>query len=83
MGKTGLIEKKTLLMNGMNPFDKWYSNNENFRMTIDKYYESNIEMIHSEKMKKDIVDMYINGSCLEKMQVLTVLGALNYYNLEV
>ncbi|HHP5737873.1 hypothetical protein [Bacillus paranthracis] len=65
---------------GMNPFDYWYRTNKEMKKFIDTYFEENIENLSSTKgLQDDCIQLFKEGSTVEKIQVLTLLGATKLY----
>ncbi len=72
--KYGLTSK-----NHMNPLEYWYRNNRDLRIFMDKYYQKNICLLDdSPQLKTDCEKLYFNFKGTEKIQVLSLLGAVNY-----
>lgn len=72
--------------NSMNPFDKWYEENTEIRDDLDGYYAENMRRLQEsnlfdETLMANIGKMYENekSTCIEKLQVITALGALERY----
>ena len=64
----------------MNPFDYWYSNNHSIQKYITDYYFNNKYLLKEyDGLLCDVEKLFLNGSCEEKLQALTVLGTLKQY----
>lgn len=66
---------------GMNPFDKWLINNESLRIILQTYFNNHINAVSDSNLRKDCIQLYRAGSSLEKLQVLTLLGAIKLHQL--
>jgi len=75
--KTELHTKKH-----MNPLDFWYNDNKDLKNFMDLYFEKNIKRLENYKdIQKDCSWLYKEGSCIEKVQVLSVLSFLKNYSI--
>lgn len=62
--------------NSMNPEQKWYDENPDVKIYLDKYFEQHKHLAgFNEELIKTIEKIYAEGSITEKSQVLTLLGA--------
>ena len=65
---------------GMNPFDYWYRTNKDMKEFIDTYFKENIDNLSNNKgLRDDCIQLFKEGSTVEKIQVLTLLGATKLY----
>ncbi|MCQ2959268.1 MAG: hypothetical protein MJ198_03650 [Bacteroidales bacterium] len=65
--------------NSMNPMDTWFKENESLKKYIDAYFKQNIDLLlFDEKAKNCAAILYEKGTVMEKLQVITLLGCLNY-----
>ena len=63
------------LNDSMNPFEYWYEKDGEMRSFMEEYYNINIsKCMISEELREDMTKMFTQGTCLEKCQVLTVIG---------
>ncbi|MCF0147271.1 MAG: hypothetical protein HUJ77_02615 [Clostridium sp.] len=61
--------------NNMNPFSKWYSENESLRDFINNYVKDNIWILEDyPEIKMDCEIIYKEGNVIEKTQVMTLLN---------
>ena len=60
----------------MNPYKYWYKTNQDLSKNFDSYFNTYIDLIEDQELKKDCVTLYQNNGVIEKMQVLTLLSAL-------
>ncbi|MCI8407943.1 MAG: hypothetical protein HFJ09_01555 [Lachnospiraceae bacterium] len=68
------------LTEGMNPFDLWWKKNNAFRNLYDNYFDQSINNpIFSDEIKEQLTKLYNEGSALEKAQVITALGTVNFF----
>lgn len=65
----------------MNPVDYWLDTNTNLQNYIENYLKLNIEEISDNELKNDCIKLYNNKNNSVKMQVLTLLSAINTLNL--
>ena len=63
----------------MNPFQLWYDNNKLLKENFDKYYNENINYVEDLEMKNDIIDLYVKGTAIEKIQVISALSIIVNY----
>ncbi len=66
----------------MNPYDSWYEENPKVRNFVDGYLRENLsllDVLKDEKLKQKALSMS-EGSMLEKMRVMTMLGSLKNLN---
>ncbi len=62
---------------GMNPFDYWYRNNQNFKDFITNYYMKHLNNLNDhEKIKEMCEKLFNHGITVEKIQVLTILATV-------
>lgn len=78
---------KSIVNNNMNPYDKWYNENEKLRNTMDSYlkemkYKIKRSKIVDNDILADIELLYNEGTTVEKSQVLTVLAAIEMFFME-
>lgn len=77
-----IILFKDITKISMNPFDAWYKNNIDLRETFEHYFDENIKRLDNHPaLKKDTIDLFSNGSTLEKTQSLSLLAAVKMYDL--
>lgn len=64
----------------MNPIDYWYRKDEAIQKYYQSYYDDNINhTVLNEELKKDISQIFHEGSVDEKSMALTVLAAVKKY----
>ena len=64
----------------MNPFDRWCKEKPEIITKWDQYLQSKLETEHlSEDLRSILLQAYQGGCAIEKMLVLTALGAIHYY----
>ena len=63
----------------MNPVQFWYDSNENLKSFMDTYYDENIKLVEDAEIKKDIINLYKNGTAMEKIQVISALTIFSNY----
>lgn len=77
----GQIQLRFSQSNNMNPFNKWYSNNDELRIFIDNYMKNNLDVLLPYKeIKKDCEDIYSSGTITEKTQVMTLIQFIKRIN---
>ncbi|MCB8566256.1 asparagine synthetase B family protein [Fusobacterium ulcerans] len=65
---------------GMNPFDKWYDNNNEVKVFIKNYFKKNIFLLEKySELKKDAEYLFDIGNTIEKLQVLNLLATLKFF----
>lgn len=64
----------------MNPYALWYEKYEGIRKMYDEIYDSNISLITNDRIKKNI-ELLWGGTITEKMQIITLLKAVERYNI--
>ncbi|GAB6168157.1 hypothetical protein JCM1393_06170 [Clostridium carnis] len=75
------IQMHSSQSNNMNPFDKWYNNNESLREFINGYLKENIDVLSPYvELKNDCKEIYQNGSITEKTQVMTLIQFIKRIN---
>lgn len=74
--------KPTISNKGMNPIDKWVSDNKGLALKMDAYYKDNICTIKDENIKNTLKRAYNVKSVLLKIQVVTVLAAFKIYKFQ-
>lgn len=75
--KVGLIKPDYETNFHMNPISYWYNTNAGLKKFQDNYFEENIEKLsESLNLKKDCINLYRNGSGVEKNQVLSLIAAV-------
>lgn len=67
----------------MNPYNLWYSTNSNLRRYVEDYYNESIPYITDVDLRNDIKSLYNEGAFTEKAQVLTLLGSIKNYQIEM
>ncbi len=79
--KLKLLDKLSKKMNsGMNPFDNWFAKNPDLQLTFSKYFEDNIVLLSDKpELKKDCEYLFAEGNVNERLQVLTLLGAIKLH----
>jgi len=77
--KVGLKKNSIETVNHMNPFDYWYNTNEELKTFMDDYFSTWVQKVKSTNLKKDMKNMYQEGSVIEKTQVLTLLSVIKNY----
>ncbi|WP_418223339.1 asparagine synthase-related protein [Clostridium isatidis] len=69
------FQRFTTQSNNMNPFDKWYNNNESLRNFINDYLRENIYLLEGyPDIASDCRLLIENGNVFEKTQVMTLLN---------
>lgn len=70
----GQIQLHFSQSNNMNPFNKWYNENQKLREFINNYLRDNIEILSQyAELKKDCEEICVNGNITEKTQVMTLI----------
>jgi len=65
---------------GMNPFDNWFAKNPDLQLTFSRYFEENIALLSDKPdLKKDCEYLFAKGNTNERLQVLTLLGAIKLH----
>jgi len=64
----------------MNPYEFWYKNVPEVKNFMDKYFEDNLSKINFIKLKSDCELLITTGNVTEKCLVLSLLGAVKYFN---
>lgn len=63
---------------GMNPLQTWIDSNSKLRNTMNNYFEENYKNVMiDEELKKDIFSLYYNGTAIEKILAISLLGNIN------
>lgn len=71
----GQIQLRFSQSNNMNPFNKWYSENENLRGFINNYIKDNFWLLEDyTDIKNDCEIIAKEGNVIEKTQVMTLLN---------
>jgi len=65
--------------NHMNPFEYWYKTNLSLNAFIEDYYILNINRVEDYELKKDVMDLFSNGTVLNKLQVISLLSAIKRF----
>jgi len=69
-------------INSMVPFEYWYHTNPALRDVIESYYVTHLGLLSKHPaLMKDTQKLFNEGTCLEKTQVLTLLGAMKLHSL--
>lgn len=77
----GKLQSLTTQSNNMNPFDKWYENNEQLREFVTLYLKENINYLDKYPgLKKDCIMILDNGKLIEKTQVMTLIQFIKRIN---
>ena len=77
----GQIQRFTSQSNNMNPFDKWYSENESLRKFVYDYIKDNFYVLDKySDLKKDCELLVKEGNLVEKTQVMTLLNFIGRVN---
>lgn len=66
----------------MNPLDYWINQKLHIQEFFQNYFDSKMELIGqmcSSGLQQDLNDMFDVGNAMEKMMVLTAIGAISYY----
>ena len=70
------------IRSGMNPMDLWMKENSTIISAIDTFYKENIHRLqNNEALLKDCSHLFETGSANEKMQVITLLGAIKLHDI--
>lgn len=65
----------------MNPIDSWMKEGTELRQYLDCYFNSHIQSLEYEpNLLQYAKNQYVNGSAYEKLQVITLLGSIDYIN---
>ena len=65
---------------GMNPEQTWYDNNSSLKRTMDDYFSNHSSVLNQwDELKKDVEDLYVNGSAVEKILAISLVG--NIYSI--
>ncbi|MDB1934329.1 MULTISPECIES: asparagine synthase-related protein [Clostridium] len=71
----GQIQMLGSQSNNMNPFNKWYNENNELRSFINEYLSENIYLLEGyPELKKDCEILIKEGNVIEKTQVMTLLN---------
>ena len=77
----GQIQLHFSQSNNMNPFNKWYNENNQLRDFINNYLKDNIEVLSPyTELKRDCEEICVNGNITEKTQVMTLIQFLKRIN---
>lgn len=77
----GQIQRFGPQKNNMNPFEKWYSNNENLRNFITNYLKENLYLLDGySELKSDCEKLINSNRVIEKTQVMTLLNFMKRIN---
>lgn len=68
-----VLRKIGIQKENMNPFQTWYENNSKIRTTLDQLFESHLNLIEDNDLKKDIERVFDSESAMVKYNALTVL----------
>ncbi len=60
---------------GMNPFDHWFTQNTGLSREIQRYFDTNIELLPKE-LQKDSRKLFTEGNTNEKLQVVSLLAGV-------
>lgn len=66
----------------MNPLDYWVNQKPQIRDFFQRYFDDKKELIErmcSSELQRDLNVMFDVGNAMEKMMVLTAIGAISYY----
>lgn len=66
----------------MNPYQVWYDNGTWMKKYYDGVYEKDVPLIKDKQLYEDCKEMYNKGSIHEKMQVLTLLKAIEVFEIK-
>ncbi|MEX0811164.1 MAG: asparagine synthase-related protein [Chitinophagales bacterium] len=75
--KTGQLQKTS-----MNPYEYWYRKNKNIRDLYKTRFETLIDLVIDKNLNKDMHFLFEKGNTLEKSLVITLLEAINKYNIK-
>nr|WP_253197774.1 asparagine synthase-related protein [Clostridium gasigenes] len=77
----GQIQRFGSQSNNMNPFEKWYSTNDNLRNFITKYLKENLYLLDGySELKSDCEKLINSNKVIEKTQVMTLLNFIKRIN---
>lgn len=77
----GQIQLHFSQSNNMNPFNKWYNDNQQLREFINSYLKDNIGILSPyAELKKDCEEICANGNITEKTQVMTLIQFMKRIN---
>ncbi len=78
--KVKLRKSPMLTKKHMNPFGYWYKTNEELRLYFDQYLKDSIDVLDSNPaLKQDCYRLYSNGNAREKIQVISLLSAVDRF----
>jgi len=66
----------------MNPYDYWYNNNPEIVAFFDSNYKKHIDLITDNALNENTRFLFEKGNTIEKSLVLTLVHAINKYNLK-
>jgi len=79
MGKKKLFGPRP--SDSMNPEDYWIKSNPSLINDLNVYFNENLHLLNNYKqLREDAIGLYLNGSIVEKAQVLTLLSAIKMYS---
>ena len=77
--KLGLQNQNINTAKHMNPVEFWFNTNVELENFIENYYKKTINLISDNELKTDIENLFLNGKGIEKIQVLSLLSAVNFF----
>lgn len=73
----GLASYGSNTKNNMNPLQYWFNTNSQLRKCIDDYFNEHIQLLNEYiQLKKDSETLFTEGNGTERVQVLSLLGAV-------
>lgn len=63
----------------MNPLGYWYKTNTGLKKDLDSFFNINIHFIQDIELKNDLEKLYLDGSVIEKVQVISLLSTIKRF----
>ncbi|MCB6203683.1 hypothetical protein [Extibacter muris] len=77
-----VIKGRRNYRSNMNPMDYWYATNTDLKRKMDKYFEDHIfNLSKHQELKNDAQSLYISGTAIEKVQVISLLANLQVFGI--
>ncbi len=68
----------------MTPYDFWYNNNAKFRSFYENTFQTHLSLLSSnQELSSDVQQLFNHGNVIEKSMALSLLGAINKYQLSI
>jgi len=77
--KLGISKEGIKTKNHMNPLDYWLNTNKELENFFHNYFKNNIDLIIDSELKKDTIQLFNQGTSMEKIQCLSLLSALKLF----